>query len=110
MANTISTKEFKNRVVTKLKNVNKNIKAEDLYFNQTLKYRCIAYKPNYPEQSLGDFWTSQRRQASRGKGSKNVSCSLRIWREIGRLERKLERKEREQRATHTRLVLVKQMR
>ena len=56
------------------------------------------------------FWTSQRRQASRGKGSKNVSCSLRIWREIGRLERKLERKEREQRATHTRLVLVKQMR
>ena len=56
------------------------------------------------------FWTSQRRQASRGKGSKNVSCSLRIWREIGRLERKLERKERKQRATHTRLVLVKQMR
>lgn len=33
MANTISTKEFRNRVVTKLKNVNKNIKAEDLYFN-----------------------------------------------------------------------------
>lgn len=56
------------------------------------------------------FWTSQRRQASRGKGSKNVRCSLRIWRQIGSLERKLERKEREQRATHTRLVLVKQMR
>ena len=56
------------------------------------------------------FWTSQRRQASRGKGSKDVRCSLRIWREIGRLERKLERKERKQRATHTRLVLVKQMR
>lgn len=55
-------------------------------------------------------WTSQERQASRGKGSKNVRCSLRIWREIGRLERKLERKGREQRATHTRLVLVKQMR
>ena len=59
MANTISTKEFRNRVVTKLKNVNKNIKAEDLYFNQTLKYRCIAYKPNYPEQSLGDFFVEQ---------------------------------------------------
>ena len=56
------------------------------------------------------FWTSQRRQASRGKGSKDVRCSLRIWREFGSLERKLERKEREQRATHTRLVLVKQMR
>ena len=56
------------------------------------------------------FWTSQRRQASRGKGSKNVRCSLRIWRQLGSLERKLERKEREQRATHTRLVLVKQMR
>lgn len=56
------------------------------------------------------FWTSQRRQSSRGKGSKDVRCSLRIWREFGSLERKLERKEREQRATHTRLVLVKQMR
>lgn len=56
------------------------------------------------------FWTSQERQASRGKGSKDVRCSLRIWREFGSLERKLERKEREQRATHTRLVLVKQMR
>lgn len=55
-------------------------------------------------------WTSQERQASRGKGSKDVRCSLRIWREFGSLERKLERKEREQRATHTRLVLVKQMR
>lgn len=59
MANTISTKEFKNRVVTKLKNVNKNIKAEDLYFNQMSKYRCIAYKPNYPEQSSGDFCVEQ---------------------------------------------------
>lgn len=59
MANIISTKEFRNRVVTKLKNVNKNIKSEDLYFNQMLKYRCIAYKPNYPEQSLGDFCVEQ---------------------------------------------------
>lgn len=59
MANTISTKEFRNRVVTKLKNVDKDIKAEDLYFNQTLKYRCITYKPNYPEQSFGDFCVEQ---------------------------------------------------
>lgn len=56
------------------------------------------------------FLTLQERQASRGKGSKDVRCSLRIWREFGSLERKFERKEREQRATHTRLVLVKQMR
>lgn len=59
MANTISAKEFRNRVVTKLKNVNKNIKAEDLYFTQIQKYRCITYKPNYPEQTLGDFCVEQ---------------------------------------------------
>ena len=75
-------------------------------------YLCAVVEVGIPGKcsKIKCFWTSQRRQASRGKGSKNVRCSLRIWRQIGSLERKLERKEREQRATHTRLVLVKQMR
>lgn len=67
----------------------------------------LAYPENVQNQVFLDFAKAAGKQRQR---LENVSCSLRIWREIGRLERKLERKEREQRATHTRLVLVKQMR
>lgn len=55
LRNIIGAKEFKQRVADKLKDVDKNIKNEDLYFYQTATDYCMEYKPNYPEKSNGDF-------------------------------------------------------
>lgn len=52
---TIGAKEFKARVFAKLKQVNPEIKDEDLYFSQTQSGYYVEYKPNYPESSPADF-------------------------------------------------------
>jgi len=53
--NTIGAKEFKTRVITKLKQLNPDIKEKDLYFSQTEMGYYIEYKPHYPESSPADF-------------------------------------------------------
>lgn len=59
LKNIIGAKEFKQRVTDKLKDVDKNIKNEDLYFSQTATSYYIEYRPNYPEESNGDFIVCQ---------------------------------------------------
>lgn len=55
LRNVIGTKEFKQRVKTKLMQIDENIKEDDLYFSQTSSGYYLEYKPNYPEKSNGDF-------------------------------------------------------
>ena len=55
LRNVIGAKEFKNRVKTKLMQIDGNIKEDDLYFSQTVSGYYIEYKPKYPERSNGDF-------------------------------------------------------
>ena len=55
-----SVKEFKKRVIKKLLNTNNEIKEEDLYFNQSVDSYTIEYKPNYPDESNGDFMIGQK--------------------------------------------------
>lgn len=59
LRNVIGAKEFKQRVINKLKAVDKNIKEDDLYFSQTITGYYMEYKPNYPERSNGDFVVCQ---------------------------------------------------
>lgn len=51
----IGSKDFKQRVTDKLKEVDRNINNEDLYFSQTTTGYYMDYKPNYPEKSNCDF-------------------------------------------------------
>lgn len=51
----IGAKEFKNRVKTKLMQIDGNIKEDDLYFSQTVTGYCMEYKPEYPNRSNADF-------------------------------------------------------
>ena len=53
--NTIGAKEFKARVTAKLKQIDPQIKDDDLYFSQTQTGYYIEYKPLYPESSPADF-------------------------------------------------------
>lgn len=55
LRNVIGEKEFKQRVKTKLMQIDENIKEDDLYFSQTSRGYYLEYKPNYPEKSNGDF-------------------------------------------------------
>lgn len=55
MVSKIGAKEFKNRVKTKLMQIDGNIKEDDLYFSQTLTGYCMAYEPEYPNRSNADF-------------------------------------------------------
>ena len=55
LRNVIGAKEFKQRVKTKLMQLDGNIKEDDLYFTQTVRGYYMEYKPNYPEKSNGDF-------------------------------------------------------
>jgi len=55
LRNIIGAKEFKQRVKTKLMQIDGNIKEDDLYFSQTARGYYMEYKPNYPERSNGDF-------------------------------------------------------
>ena len=55
LRNVIGAKEFKNRVKTKLMQINEDIKEKDLYFTQTVSGYYMEYKPKYPERSNGDF-------------------------------------------------------
>ena len=55
LRNVIRAKEFKNRVKTKLMQIDGNIKEDDLYFTQTASGYYMEYKPKYPERSNGDF-------------------------------------------------------
>lgn len=51
----IGAKVFRNRVSARIKVINKNIKDDDLYFNQTQSGYSLAYFPNYPENNKADF-------------------------------------------------------
>lgn len=51
----IGAKEFKTRVIARLKQIDPNIKDDDLYFSQTQTGYYIEYKPLYPESSPADF-------------------------------------------------------
>lgn len=55
----IGAKEFKQRVINKLKAIDESIKEDDLYFSQTATDYYMDYKPQYPESSNGDFIVSQ---------------------------------------------------
>ena len=55
----IGAKEFKERVIAKLKQIDANIKDDDLYFNQTTRSYYIDYKPKYPNNSDADFMVGQ---------------------------------------------------
>ena len=55
MVSKIGAKEFKNRVKTKLMQIDENIKEDDLYFSQTVTGYYIEYKPEYPNRSNADF-------------------------------------------------------
>lgn len=55
LKNIIGAKEFKQRIKTKLMQIDGNIKENDLYFSQTARGYYMEYKPNYPERSNGDF-------------------------------------------------------
>lgn len=59
LRNVIGAKEFKQRVKTKLMQIDGNIKEDDLYFSQTTTGYYMEYKPYYPEKSNGDFIVSQ---------------------------------------------------
>lgn len=59
LRNVIGAKEFKQRVINKLKTVDGNIKEDDLYFSQTATGYYMEYKSNYPERSNGDFVVCQ---------------------------------------------------
>ena len=53
----IGAKEFKRRVINKLKAIDESIKEDDLYFSQTATGYYMDYKPKYPESSNGnDNW------------------------------------------------------
>lgn len=51
----IGAKEFKERVIAKLKQIDANIKDDDLYFTQTKDSYHIAYMPEYPNNNNADF-------------------------------------------------------
>ena len=51
----IGAKEFKERVTAKLKQVDANIKDDDLYFSQTVTGSYMEYKPEYPNRSTAGF-------------------------------------------------------
>lgn len=51
----IGAKEFKERVIAKLKQIDANIKNDDLYFSQTVTGYYMEYKPEYPNRSNADF-------------------------------------------------------
>lgn len=51
----IGAKEFKERVTAKLKQIDTNIKNDDLYFSQTATGYYMEYKPEYPNRSNADF-------------------------------------------------------
>lgn len=55
MVSKIGAKEFKNRVKTKLMQIDENIKEDDLYFSQTVTGYYMEYKPEYPNRSNADF-------------------------------------------------------
>ena len=59
MISKIGAKEFKNRVIKKLKEINSEIEDDDLYFSQTLTGYYLEYKPKYPEGSPADFIVCQ---------------------------------------------------
>lgn len=59
MVSKIGAKEFKNRVITKLMQIDGNIKEDDLYFSQTTSGYDIVYKPEYPNRSNADFIVHQ---------------------------------------------------
>ena len=51
----IGAREFKQRVKTKLMQIDGNIKEDDLYFSQTTSGYYMEYKPKYPNRSNADF-------------------------------------------------------
>lgn len=51
----IGAKEFSQRVKSKLVQLNKDIKDDDLYFSQTERGYYMEYKPNYLEESNADI-------------------------------------------------------
>ena len=59
LRNVIGAKEFRQRVINKLKSVDENIKKDDLYFSQTVTGYYMDYRPNYPEKTNGDFIVCQ---------------------------------------------------
>lgn len=59
LRNVIGAKEFRQRVINKLKSVDENIKEDDLYFSQTATGYYMDYRPNYPEKTNGDFIVRQ---------------------------------------------------
>lgn len=50
-----NAKFFRDIVTNILISKNKEIKAEDLYFTQTLMQYSLSYKPKYPEKTAADF-------------------------------------------------------
>ena len=59
LRNVIGEKEFRQRVINKLKSVDESIKENDLYFSQTATGYCLDYRPKYPEKTNGDFIVCQ---------------------------------------------------
>ena len=59
LKNIIGAKEFKDKVKTKLMQLDENINEDDLYFSQTVTGYYMEYKPKYPERSNGDFIVCQ---------------------------------------------------
>ena len=55
MKKIVGAKEFKDRVTKKLKEVDINIKEDDLYFSQMLSGYYMTYRPCYPNESVADF-------------------------------------------------------
>lgn len=51
----IKSKEFKQRVTKRLKEIDGKIKDNDLYFSRLINGYCISYQPNYPNGSQKDF-------------------------------------------------------
>lgn len=54
----IGAKDFKSRVVIKLKSVKSDLNEDDLYFCQYRDGYDIAYQPNYPYKTDKDFLVS----------------------------------------------------
>lgn len=50
-----NAKFFRDIVTNILISKNKEIKAEDLYFTQTLTQYSLLYMPKYPEKTAADF-------------------------------------------------------
>lgn len=55
MVSKVGAKDFKRRVIGKIKQIDNTIKDDDLYFSQTARGYYLEYKPNYPNSSGKDL-------------------------------------------------------